>query len=313
MLDTILNLGFLTAFLSAAVRLAVPLMYGGLGETIAEKSGILNIGMEGVVLSGAFFSFAGAWYFGGLPMGILAGILGGIAVSVIHGFLSIELAQDQSVSGLALNMVMVGVTGFLYKLMSAGQAHQTVPMFSTLKIPVLSGIPLVGDAFFNCDILTYILYVLVILTWLFYKKTNLGLSFAAVGEHPSAAESAGIDVKKYRWAALIVNGALGGIGGASLVLSQLGVFTENMISGRGYIALATVILGRYTPFGMFGAALLFGAANALQIRLQTMGIGISPFILGMLPYLITLVAMLGSIGKNVRPEALAKPYIKESR
>ena len=313
MLSSIFTISFLTAFLSAAVRLAVPLMYGGLGETIAEKSGILNIGMEGVMLSGAFFSFAGAWYFGGLPMGILCGILGGIAVCVIHGFLSIELAQDQSVSGLALNMVMLGVTSFLYKLMSSGQSHQSVPMFPAVKIPLLSSIPLIGDAFFNCDILTYVLYVLVILTWIFYKKTNLGLSFMAVGEHPIAAESAGIDVKKYRWAALLVNGALGGIGGASLVLSQLGVFTENMISGRGYIALATVILGRYTPFGMFGAALLFGAANALQIRLQTMGIGISPFILGMLPYLITLVAMLGSIGKNVRPEALSKPYVKESR
>ncbi len=313
MISSIFTIGFLTAFLSAAVRLAVPLMYGGLGETIAEKSGILNIGMEGVMLSGAFFSFAGAWYFGGIPAGLLCGILGGIAVSAVHGFLSIELAQDQSVSGLSLNMVMLGVTSFLYKLMSAGQSHQSVPMLSTIELPVLSRIPLIGSAFFNCDVLTYALYGFVLLTWFFYKKTNLGLSFAAVGEHPMAAESAGISVRKYRWAALIVNGALGGIGGASLVLSQLGVFTENMISGRGYIALATVILGRYTPIGMFGAALLFGAANALQIRLQTMGIGVSPYILGMLPYLITLVAMLGSIGKNVRPEALSKPYVKESR
>lgn len=312
-MSSIFNVSFLTAFLAAAVRLAIPLMYGGLGETIAEKSGILNIGMEGVMLSGAFFSFAGAWYFGGLPAGILCGIAGGIAVCVIHGFLSIELAQDQSVSGLALNMVMLGVTSFLYKLMSAGQSHQSVPMFQPVKIPVLGDIPIIGNAFFSCDILTYILYALVVLTWLFYKKTNLGLSFMAVGEHPMAAESAGIDVKRYRWAALLVNGALGGIGGASLVLSQLGVFTENMISGRGYIALATVILGRYTPFGMFGAALLFGAANALQIRLQTMGIGISPFILGMLPYAITLLAMLLSIGKNARPEALSRPYVKESR
>ena len=313
MIGTIFTISFLTAFLSAAVRLAVPLMYGGLGETIAEKSGILNIGMEGVMLSGAFFSFAGAWYTGSIYIGIMTGMLGGILVSAMHGFLCIHLSQDQSVSGLALNMVMLGVTSFLYKLMSAGQSHQSVPMFPVIEIPVLSRIPVIGNAFFACDFLTYVLYALVILTWLFYKKTNTGLSFAAVGEHPLAAESAGIDVKKYRWAALIVNGALGGIGGATLVLTQLGVFTENMISGRGYIALATVILGRYTPFGMFGAALLFGGANALQIRLQTMGIGISPFILGMLPYLITLVAMLGSIGKNVRPEALAKPYIRESR
>ena len=187
-------------------------------------------------------------------------------------------------SGLAINMLMLGVTSFLFKLMSNGQGYQQIETFPNIAIPGLSKIPLIGDAFFNCDFLTYILYVLLILTWIFYKKTNLGLSFMAVGEHPRAAESAGIQVKKYRWIVMVFNGILGGIGGAYLVLVQLGVFTENMISGRGYIALATVILGRYTPFGMFGAALLFGAANALQIRLQTIGVSISPFLLAILPY-----------------------------
>ena len=210
-------------------------------------------------------------------------------------------------------MLMLGVTSFLFKLMSNGQGYQQIETFPNIAIPGLSKIPLIGDAFFNCDFLTYILYVLLILTWVFYKKTNLGLSFMAVGEHPRAAESAGIQVKKYRWIVMVFNGILGGIGGAYLVLVQLGVFTENMISGRGYIALATVILGRYTPFGMFGAALLFGAANALQIRLQTIGVSISPFLLAILPYALTLIAMLGAAGKNSEPEALAKPYVKGSR
>lgn len=277
MLEQILTVSFMTAFLAAAVRLAVPLMYGGIGEIIAEKSGILNIGMEGVMLSGAFFSFAGAWFSKSLMVGLLCGILGGLAVSLLHGLLSITLIQNQSVSGLAINMLMLGVTSFLYKLMSNGQSYQQLETFQSIALPGLSSIPLIGPAFFNCDILTYILYIFLILTWLFYKKTNLGLSFAAVGEHPRAAESAGIHVNQYRWIVMIFNGVLGGIGGAYLVLVQLGVFTENMISGRGYIALATVILGRYTPFGMFGAALLFGAANALQIRLQTIGVSISPF------------------------------------
>ena len=291
MLQQIFSLSFMTAFLAAAVRLAVPLMYGGIGETIAEKSGILNIGMEGVMLSGAFFSFAGAWYSGNLFVGLLCGMAGGLIVSLLHGLLSITLIQNQSVSGLAINMLMLGVTSFLFKLMSNGQGYQQIETFPNIAIPGLSKIPLIGDAFFNCDFLTYILYVLLILTWIFYKKTNLGLSFMAVGEHPRA----------------------GGIGGAYLVLVQLGVFTENMISGRGYIALATVILGRYTPFGMFGAALLFGAANALQIRLQTIGVSISPFLLAILPYALTLIAMLGAAGKNSEPEALAKPYVKGSR
>lgn len=292
---------------------AVPLMYGGIGETIAEKSGILNIGMEGVMLSGAFFSFAGAWYSGNLFVGLLCGMAGGLIVSLLHGLLSITLIQNQSVSGLAINMLMLGVTSFLFKLMSNGQGYQQIETFPNIAVPGLSKIPLIGDAFFNCDFLTYILYVLLILTWIFYKKTNLGLSFMAVGEHPRAAESAGIQVKKYRWIVMVFNGILGGIGGAYLVLVQLGVFTENMISGRGYIALATVILGRYTPFGMFGAALLFGAANALQIRLQTIGVSISPFLLAILPYALTLIAMLGAAGKNSEPEALAKPYVKGSR
>ena len=313
MLEQILTVSFMTAFLAAAVRLAVPLMYGGIGEIIAEKSGILNIGMEGVMLSGAFFSFAGAWFSKSLMVGLLCGILGGLAVSLLHGLLSITLIQNQSVSGLAINMLMLGVTSFLYKLMSNGQSYQQLETFQSIALPGLSSIPLIGPAFFNCDILTYILYIFLILTWLFYKKTNLGLSFAAVGEHPRAAESAGIHVNQYRWIVMIFNGVLGGIGGAYLVLVQLGVFTENMISGRGYIALATVILGRYTPFGMFGAALLFGAANALQIRLQTIGVSISPFLLAILPYALTLIAMLGAIGKSSEPEALRQPYVKGSR
>ncbi len=313
MLEQILTVSFITAFLSAAVRLAVPLMYGGIGELYAERSGILNIGMEGVMLSGAFFSFAGAWYTGSLALGLLCGIAGGLVVSLLHGLLSITLVQNQSVSGLAINMLFLGITSFLFKLMSDGQSYQQIETLPAIAIPGLSQIPFIGEAFFNCDILTYILYVLLILTWLFYKKTNLGLSFSAVGENPGAAESAGINVKKYRWIAMIFNGILGGVGGAYLVLVQLGVFTENMISGRGYIALATVILGRYTPFGVFGSALLFGAANALQIRLQTIGVSVSPYLLAILPYALTLIAMLGSIGKNSEPEALSKPYIKGSR
>lgn len=313
MLQEILSIGFMTAFLSATVRLAVPLIYGGLGEIISEKSGILNIGIEGVMLSGAFFSFVGAWYSGSLLMGLLCGILGGVIVSMLHALLTIRLAQDQSVSGLALNMLMLGVTSFLFKLVSSGQSYQQIETLPAIKIPLLSQIPVIGEAFFDCDILTYIMYALLIISLFFYRKTNLGLSFTAVGENPRAAEAAGIPVHKYQWIAMLFNGILGGVGGAYLVLAQLGVFTENMISGRGYIALATVILGRYTPFGVFGAALLFGAANALQIRLQTIGIPISPFLLAILPYAITLIAILGAIGKNSQPEALSKPYIKGSR
>ncbi len=313
MLEQILTIGFFTAFFSAMVRMAVPLLYAGLGEMVAEKTGILNIGMEGVMLSGAFFSFAGALFSGNLGIGLICGILGGVLVSMIHAVLSIKLAQNQSVSGIAINMFVLGVTSFLAKILKEGQSYQQITTFSTIKIPILSEIPLIGDALFNQDIFTYILYVLIVLITIFYKKTAKGLAFEAIGEHPRAADAAGIPVHKYQYIAMIVNGILGGIGGAYLVLVQLGVFTENMTSGRGYIALAAVILGRYTAVGTFGAALIFGGANALQIRLQAVGVPLPAQALAMLPYIITLIALLGSIGRSNEPEALSKPYIRGSR
>ena len=214
MLEQIMTVGFVTAFLTASVRMAVPLIYAGLGETISEKAGILNIGMEGVMLGGAFFSFAGTFYSGSLAVGLLCGMAGGAMVSAIHGLLSIRLAQDQSVSGIAINIFMAGVTSFLYKLMSSGQSYQQIEPFAKLKIPFLGDIPLIGNALFNQDVLTYGVYVLVILVTLFYSRTSKGMAFAAIGENPRAADSAGIPVHRYQWAAVLLNGMLGGLGGA---------------------------------------------------------------------------------------------------
>ncbi|MCI8960869.1 MAG: ABC transporter permease [Lachnospiraceae bacterium] len=313
MLEQIFTLTFMTAFLAAAVRMAVPLAYAAMGELIAEKSGILNIGMEGVMLAGAFFSFAGAFFAGSIFLGLVCGILGGVAVSMVHGVLSIHLAKDQSVSGISLNIFALGVTSFLYKLMSSGDTYKQIDPLSRMRIPVLADIPLVGSALFEQDIMTYVLYFLVAgIAW-FYAKTSLGLSFAAIGENPRAADAAGIPVHKYQYIAMVLNGILGGVGGAYLVLVQVGNFTENMTSGRGYIALAAVILGRYVPGGILAASFLFGAANALQIRLQAVGVPLPPQALAMLPYVITLAALLTSIGKNQKPEALSRPYVRGAR
>ena len=313
MLEQIFTLTFMTAFLAAAVRMAVPLAYAAMGKLIAEKSGILNIGMEGVMLAGAFFSFAGAFFTGSIFLGLVCGILGGVAVSMVHGVLSIHLAKDQSVSGISLNIFALGVTSFLYKLMSSGDTYKQIDPLSRMRIPVLADIPLVGSALFEQDIMTYVLYFLVAgIAW-FYAKTSLGLSFAAIGENPRAADAAGIPVHKYQYIAMVLNGILGGVGGAYLVLVQVGNFTENMTSGRGYIALAAVILGRYVPGGILAASFLFGAANALQIRLQAVGVPLPPQALAMLPYVITLAALLTSIGKNQKPEALSRPYVRGAR
>ena len=313
MLERIMTLTFLSTLLTASVRMAMPLMYAGLGEMIAEKAGVMNIGMEGVMLSGAFFAFAGAYFSSSLAIGLLAGMLGGLLVSLVHALLSIKLSQDQSVSGIAINIFMGGVTSFLYRLMNRGQSYQQISTFPKIAIPGLSGIPLVGSALFNQDVLTYAMYFLIPLSAWFYAKTTLGLSCRAIGENPVAADSAGVPVHRYQLASTVLNGLLGGIGGAFLVLVQVGGFSENMTSGRGYIALAAVILGRTCPEGVLLASLLFGAANALQIRLQAIGVPLPTQALAMLPYIITLLALLFSIGKNKAPEALAKPYIRGQR
>lgn len=313
MLEQIFTISFFTAFLTAAVRMAVPLAFAGLGETISEKAGIINIGMEGVMLSGAFFSFVGAFYTGNMFLGLLCGILGGILISTIHSVLCIKLAQNQSVSGIAINVFVLGVTSFLYKLMSSGESYQQIEPLSRIRIPLLADIPLIGPALFDQDILTYLMYALVIGVSFFYRKTAKGLAFAAIGENQRSADAAGIPVHLYQYIAMLCNGILGGLGGACLVLVQVGNFSENMTSGRGYIALAAVILGRYTPFGMLGAALIFGGANALQIRLQALGVPLPSQALSMLPYLITLLALLGSVGKSNEPESLGKPYIRGVR
>lgn len=312
MLEQIFTMTFMTAFLAASVRMAIPLAYAGLGELIAEKAGILNIGMEAVMLCGACFSFIGAVLTGNLFIGLLCGILGGVMISMIHAVLSIHLAKNQSVSGISLNMFALGLTSFLYKLVGSGD-YKHLELLQRFPIPVIGDIPLLGYVFFEQDILTYAFYIIMIVVAWFYKKTSVGLAFAAIGENPRSVDAAGIPVHKYQYLAMLMNGILGGIGGANLVLVQVGNFTENMTSGRGYIALATVILGRYTPLGVFGSALLFGAANALQIRLQALGVPLPSQALAMLPYIITMIALFGSIGKDHAPESLSKPYIRGAR
>lgn len=313
MFEQIFTATFLASLTAATVRMALPLIYAGLGETVLEKAGMINIGMEGVMLSGAFFSFLFASITGNIGMGIVGGMVGGIIVSMIHGILSIRCLKDQSVSGIALNLFFLGFTSFMYKLVFGNSSYSQITTLQTIKIPLLSQIPLIGEAFFNQDIMAYTIYILILLSVIIYKKTALGMIFTSIGENPSAAESAGINVIKARYIACGLNGILGGLGGAYLVLVQLGTFNENMTSGRGYIVLSAVILGRYTPLGMFGACLIFGFANALQIRLQAVGVPIPSQALAMLPYLITLITLVGAIGKKSAPESLGKPYVRGAR
>jgi general nucleoside transport system permease protein len=303
-----------TSFAQAAVRMATPLALAGLGEAYSERSGLLNIGLEAIMLTGAFSGFMVANLTQSLALGILAGALGGLAISLIHAFLSVTCRADQTIAGLALNFFASGLTSYAF-LMRFGKttALAKCPMVPALPIPLLSDIPFLGPVLFRQSVFVYAAFMAVGLSALIFRRTEWGTSLAAVGENPRAADSAGLGVAKTRYVAAAINGCLGGLAGAYLTLGSLGFFMENVTSGRGYIALVVVILGRRAPFGVLLAALLLGAADALQFRAQTLGIDIPSQLFIMFPYVATVVVLLFSFGRSSDPGALGLPFDRSRR
>lgn len=313
-MERFLDLTFLTAFFSAAVSTAVPFAFAALGEIYSEKAGILNIGLEANMLAGAFCGFAAAYATGSLWLGLLGGMAGGLLVCLLHAFICVRLGQNQTICGIALNMFLLGMTSYFLKVLLAGNAsYPQVATFPPVAIPLLSRIPVLGEALFKQDVMVYILYALIAVSWVLLYKTQWGAALSAVGEHPRAADTVGVNVYRMQYGAAALNGLLCGMSGAYMTLVQLGIFTENMIAGRGYIALAVVIFGRRDPIKTTLAAILFGAAEALQFRMQAIGIALPAQFMNMLPYLVTVLALLGSIGKQHDPAHLGKPYIRDAR
>ena len=301
-----MNGGPFTAFLEAGVRTATPLAYAALGELVVERAGVINIGLEGAIIGGAFGAlvFAGA---GGVSLGFAGAALAGILVAALFALFVVTLRTDQIITGTAMSMLGLGLTGTLYRTMygSAGASLHT-PTIAPAPVPGLSAIPVIGPALFDQPVVTYALYALVpALAWWFYRSVA-GLALRAVGEHPEAARAAGISPDRVQWAALLFGGAMGGIGGGTLVLAQVGTFAEGMSAGRGFIAIAIVVLGRWTPFGVAGAALLFGAASALQTLAQTTGWAM-PYQLPLaFPYVLTLVLLASARARTAAPAALGQ-------
>lgn len=304
----------LTTFLAATVRMATPIALAGLGESISERAGISNIGLEAIMLSGSYFSFWAVFQSGSIPLGILAGLGGGIAASSIHALLSIRCKADQTIAGLALNFLFLGLTSFLF-LMQFGKIT-TIPSIAViprLRIPVLSRIPILGEALFNQDPFVYVVIIAATVLMVIFYHSEWGVILHAVGENPGAADTAGLRVYATRYTAAIANGALGGLGGAYLSMVKLGFFQENLTFGKGYIALVVVILGRRNPVGVVLASLVIGSAEALQIRLQTLGSAIPSQAFSMLPYVVTILVLLFSFSKNTDPAALGLPYERNKR
>jgi general nucleoside transport system permease protein len=259
---------FDVAWLTATVRLATPLLFAGTGEMISERAGILNIGLEGMMLSGAFFSFLGTWLWHDLLLGILLGVLSGAVVAAIMALLTIQARANQIVVGVGLNLMALGVTTYAYRQVFTSRTEVHLKRPHALVIPLLSKIPVLGNAFFKQTLFVYVAFIGIAVAWFVLYRTSWGLAIRAAGEVPAAADTAGMSVSRIRWIGTLTAGAMAGLGGAFLSVGQLGLFVEGMSAGRGFLALAAVIFGGWSPVGVLGACLVFGAADALQARLQ---------------------------------------------
>jgi simple sugar transport system permease protein len=307
-------MSFVIGFLESAIRVSTPILLAALGAMFTARAGIINFAMEGIMIMGAFFGVYGSNLLGSPWIGALFGMIGGLAAAMVLGFSSINAKVDQVVAGTGINILFLGLTSYLLNtLYGIGSQPSQVPSFQPLAIPLFHKIPFVGRLFFTQLPLVYIAFLLVPLCWYIVNKTPYGLSLQAAGEHPHAADSLGIDVKKIRYSAIIISGLLGGLGGAFLSIGQLSVFMEKMTAGRGYMAWSVVTVGRWNPAGIMAASLIFGGAEAIQLRLQVLGIKIPHHFFLMLPYVLTMLVLTGFVGRTVSPKAMGKPYTKGER
>lgn len=295
--------GALTSFLEASVRTATPLALAALGELLVERAGVINIGLEGIVLGGAFGALLGAGS-NSLTIGFIVGCTAGVAVAALFALFAVTMRADQIITGTAVNLLVLGLTGALYRgLYGATGAALTIPTTGSVAVPLLARIPVLGPALFEQPPPTYLVYLTVPVLWWWLYRTHSGLAVRAIGERPESVRVAGVDTHRWRWVTLLVGGGLGGVAGATLVLSQSGTFAEGMSAGRGFIAIAIVVLGRWRPMGVLIASLLFGAASALQYLFQAMGWRVPYQLFLALPYVLTLLALAGFAGRKIEAPA----------
>jgi simple sugar transport system permease protein len=296
----------LVSFLTSAVRVATPLLLAALGETLAEQGGVINLGIEGAMLAGALAGAIGSTV-GGPWAGTLAAALTGAMLSLGFGLIAVAAGANQIISGTAITLGAVGATGAIYReVYGSTGVGLSLPTFPVIPIPGLARIPLLGPALFEQSILTYLGYVAVPALWFLLFRTRWGLALRAAGESVEAATAAGVRVKRIRIVALVLGGMFAGVAGASLVLAQVGTFAEKMTAGRGFMAVAIVVLGGWRPGRVAGAALFFGAAMALQFLFQSIVSNLPYQLFLMLPYLLTLLVLAGGVGRVRSPAELGR-------
>ena len=290
---------------------ATPLCYAAVGGMVNERSGVVNIGLEGMMLAGAFFACLGADKFGSWEMGVVTAAVAGAGFALLHAIWAIHLRADQIISGFAINFLALGVTGYFFiQVYGANGTPGNLPRIPDVNIPGLKAHTFLGDSIGHLNAMIWASFLLLIVAQIVLFHTPVGLRLRAVGEHPRAADTVGISVYLTRYLAVMTSGILAALGGAYLSIGFVGSFGENMTAGRGFIALAAVIFGNWRPFGAYAAAILFGASTALSFRLATYSDSAS-VLFQALPYVLTLIAVAGVIGRPVPPAAVGRPYVKQ--
>jgi simple sugar transport system permease protein len=307
-LDIVVSWGPLVA---STLVWATPLTYASIGGMFSERSGVVNIGLEGMMLSGAFFACLGADKFNSWGMGVLTAMVAGACFALLHAFFAIHLRADQIVGGTAINFLALGVTGYFFiQIYGDNGTPGNLPRIPNISIPGIKNVTFIGQAFGDLNLMIWLAFVLLIVAYVVMFKTPIGLRIRAAGEHPRAAETVGINVYLIRYLSVMVSGILASLGGAYLAIGFVGSFVENMTAGRGFIALAALIFGNWRPLGAFAAAVLFGASTALSFRLATYSDS-AAVLFQALPYVLTLIAVAGVIGRSIPPAAVGRPYSKQ--
>lgn len=299
-----------TALYAAAVRLAVPVFLAALGETFAERAGLVNVGLEAMMLAGAFGAILGAYLADNWLVGVAVGLCFGLAVAALQALFAISLEADQVVSGIALNIALLGLTAFLARTIWDGGNVPQVDHTNAVSLPGLGDLPLVGPILFRQNPLVYVTYLLAVVGWWLLVCTRWGLQVRGCGEDPRACDSLGIPVLARRWQVMLICGTLAALGGVIIALAELYTWADGMSGGRGFIALAVVIIARWSPARAVLAALLFGGCEALALRMQATATAVPYEMLLTLPYLVTLLVYAGVVGRTIPPAALGRPYIR---
>lgn len=306
MIGDIFTKAVLVGILSSGIRLATPYLYAAIGETFSQRSGVLNLGVEGQMLLGAFAAFYVTYTTESMWLGLLAAAIVGLLMGLAMAFVTINLQAEQGISGIGFYLFGLGLSDLLFQKLLG--TVETVSGFRPIHIPGLSDIPILGEIFFSQSILVYGAYLLVFIAWFVLNKTTLGLKIKAVGESPQAADSLGVSVSKMRYFTVMLGGTLSGIAGASLSIALLNVFQQNMTSGLGFIAVALVYFGGWRPVAVMGGALLFSMINSLQLWVQVLNIPIPSDFAVMMPYVLTIIVLVITVQRVRPPSALSKPF-----